>query len=374
MDRPLAAAALPLGRLRLPVNSPSERLRLLDGGAEAFPRMIEAIHRARVWVHLEVYTFAHTGWGARFVEALIAAAARGVQVRVIVDGWGSVEYAPQLRQALAASSVQFEVYNPLFGMLQGRFRRNHRKMLVVDDDVAFVGGINIEDRYADSSARAGWADVALEMRGAPCVWLGRRLRGEEPPRTKGTVRVHLSGVRGSKNLQKRYLKLFAHAQQRVLLAQAYFLPGPRLVRAILKAAGRGVKIVLLLTAKSDVPGVRAAMVREYHRLLSHGVEIHEWTESVLHAKAAVADGRRLIVGSFNLDPFSVANLESLVECVDPALTAQGEEWIASRVARARKVTLAEYSGGNPLVRWWNGVLGEWVYGIADWISRLLAAR
>ena len=173
-------------------------------------------------------------------------------------------------------------------------------------------------------------------------------------------------------MRRRYLKAFAGARQRIHIAHGYFLPDLGVVRAIVAAARRGVQVRLLLAGRSDVPFARAASRSLYRRLLAAGVAIHEWSDSVLHAKVATVDGRRLLVGSFNLDPFSLANLEALVEVADPRVIEQGEAWIQDHFARARQMTSAAAS--SRLRRWLLDPLGRIVARLADAISRVVVSR
>ncbi len=355
---------------------------LLDGGAEAFPRMLDAIEAAEQWIHLEVYAFSRDGVGEHFLEALAAAARRGVRVAVVLDGWGSALDGRTIEAMLGAAGCDVRIFNPLLALLVGRFRRLHRKILVVDGDVAFLGGINIGDAYGHAGPRHGrappreggpaWLDLAIEVRGPAAAWLGARLRGARARQPPGPVRIHLSGRGGGAKLRRRYLKAIGGARREALVAQAYFLPDRRLVRSITAAARRGVRVTLLLAGRSDVAFARPATMRLYRQLLAAGVEIREWTESVLHAKAAVVDRSRLLVGSFNLDPFSLANLEALVEVDDPEVARAGEAWIASRLARSRAVLLSEIEGRTRLQRWLLDAVGLWIARGAQWLGRLLA--
>ncbi|HSP79598.1 MAG TPA: phospholipase D-like domain-containing protein, partial [Myxococcaceae bacterium] len=217
----------------------TQGLLLLDGGAEAYPRMLEAIGAATRRVHLEVYAFEREGVGTRFVSALVAAARRGVEVKVIVDGWGSIGGSRALADTLRAAGIRVRIYNPLTALLFGRSWRNHRKILLVDGTVAFIGGINIGDDYAAEEGRPGWADLALELRGDICVQLGRRLTAGASTLTAGPVRLFLSGFGGGWRLRARYLAALQHAREKVVLAHAYFLPDRRFVRALKRAARRG---------------------------------------------------------------------------------------------------------------------------------------
>jgi cardiolipin synthase len=345
---------------------------LLDGGEQAYPRMLLAIAQAQRSVYLEVYAFTPSGVGARFVEALGQAASRGVTVEVLIDGWGSARGGRAVAAALREAGCTVRIHNRLLALLVGRFGRNHRKIFLVDDEVAFLGGINIGDENVGEGVRLGWADLALEIRGPQCAGLGPLIRRESHCAVHSSLRIYLCSLGGGWRLRRRYLKAFASARQRIHVAHGYFLPDPGVVHAITAAALRGVEVRLLLAGRSDVPFARAATRSLYRRLLSAGVHIHEWNGSVLHAKVATVDGRRLLVGSFNLDPFSLANLEALVEVVDPQLVKQGEAWIEDHFARSRTMTSVEASSW--LHRWMLDPLGRLVARLADAIGRVIAGR
>ncbi len=349
-----------------------ESLLLLDGGGQAYPRMLLAINRARESVHLEVYGFSPSGVGARFIDALARAASRDVEVQVVIDGWGSVLGGRAVAEALQSVGCKVRIHNPLTAVLMGRFGRNHRKILLVDDEVAFVGGINISDENVDEGARLGWADLALEIRGPQCAHLGEMIRREPFRPIDSSLHIHLCGLGGGWRLRRRYLEAFAGARERIHVAHGYFLPDRGIVRAITAAARRGVRVRLLLAGLSDVPFARAATRSLYRRLLSAGVHIHEWSGSVLHAKVATVDGRLLLVGSFNLDPFSLANLEALVEVDDERIIEQEEAWIQDHFARSRSMTSVE--AGSWLHTWLLDPFGRLVARLAEAIGRVIASR
>ncbi len=360
---------------------PAESVTLLDGGREAFPRMLEAIRGARQAVHLEVYQFSRDGVGEEFRAALSGAARRGVRVSVVLDGWGTALDGRWLQAMLRGDGCRVRIYNPLTSLVTGRFRRNHRKLLLVDGKVAFLGGINICDAFggggilgASGGRGAEWLDLALEVRGPAVEWLERRLRGSREPSPPGRVHIRLSGMGGARPLRRRYRKAFGAAEKEILAAHSYFIPDRRFVRSITAAARRGVKVTLLLAGRSDVPLARAATRRLYRPLLAAGVDIREWTRSVHHAKVSVVDRTRLLVGSFNLDPLSLSNLESLVEVEDAAVAESARRWIEASLADARRVEAGELARRPRLQAWAADALGLAVARSAEWVGRLLARR
>ncbi|MBZ4419391.1 cardiolipin synthase B [Myxococcus sp. RHST-1-4] len=335
--------------------------------------MLEAIASAKQRVHLEVYTFEREGVGARFVDALVAAARRGVVVKVVVDGWGSMNSSSHLTETLKAAGATVRVYNPLTSLFTGRSWRNHRKILLVDDAVAFLGGINIGDAYAAHGNEPGWADLAVELRGDICRQLGAKLHAGTSALTSGPVSVFLSGFGGGHRLRKRYISAIDGATRELVLAHAYFLPDVAFVRALKRAARRGVKVSLLLAGRSDVVFARAATMRLYRDFLRAGVSIHEWTASTLHAKAAVMDGKKLLVGSFNLDPLSLVNLETLVEVEEPGVAAQSALWLERHMELSRRVFLEDCARSG-LQQWLLDILGLAVARFAERFASFIGRR
>lgn len=361
---------------------PHDTVTLLAGGREAFPRMLRAIRGARQSVHLEIYHLAREGVGDEFREALSDAALRGVRVRVILDGWGSALDGRWLQSMLEPDGAEVKIYHPLSALFTGRFRRNHRKILLVDGEVAFLGGINISDEYGQvgpgrapdlADEAPDWMDLAVEIRGPAAAWLEARLRGERPARPRGAVQIHLSGIGGGRRLRNLYRRSFGGARSEILAAHAYFLPDRRFVRSITAAARRGVKVTLLLAGRSDVPLARAATTRLYRRLVEAGVEIREWTRSIHHAKVAVVDGEKVLVGSFNLDPLSLSNLESLVEIDDRGTAEAARRWFEDRASLARRVSPEEAARVGLAGRLLDAI-GSAVARFTEAVARILSGR
>jgi cardiolipin synthase len=350
--------------------APQTQIRLLDTGATVFATMLSAIRAAERDIHLEVYAFSPDGVGGEFIAALTDASQRGVKVQVVLDGWGTGFFAGRIVERLSAAGCAAEVYNPLLQGFFGRFRRNHRKLLLVDDRIAILGGINIKDEFLGPR---GWADVAVEICGPACASLGRRLRREPQKGQDPLVRIYISGIGGGRRLRRCYLKAFGAARSRVVLAHSYFLPDRGMLRSLTAAARRGVAVTLLVPGRSDVPLARLTTALLYRRLLMSGVRVFEWGDSILHAKLAVIDGERLLVGSFNLDPFSMVDLESLVEARVPAAAQTAESWISDRVERARPITLPEVER-RTFGTFVGGLLGLLGRLLVDLVRRLLDAR
>src|SRR5262249_20156813 len=157
------------------------------------------------------------------MEALVKAVQRGVHVRLVIDGWGTLLDGRRIAAALRPKGIQVVIYNPFRNFFVGRFWRNHRKILLVDEEVAFVGGINIGASYADEGKRLGWADLAVEIRGPACVQAARRVWKETGRGPRSSVQILTPRLGAGKRLQKRYLQAIGRAHHRIHLAHAYFL-------------------------------------------------------------------------------------------------------------------------------------------------------
>lgn len=307
------------------------RIILLQNGAEYFPALIAAIDSAQTEVHLESYIYADDVTGRSVADALSRAAQRGVLVHVMVDGFGSPGFLASLGFDLIAAGVHVMIYRPEVARLRlrrHRLRRLHRKLAVIDGRLAFVGGINIIDDDPSPHLPAPRLDYAVAIEGpmlgpvhraAHHLWrlvrwanFRRRIpvRLPTPPHTPpaGTIRaafVVRDNLRHRRDIEEAYLDAIENARDEIVLANAYFLPGRRFRHALLDAAARGVRVVVLLQGRIDHIVMNYATQALYGNLVDGGIVIHEYRRSHLHAKVAVIDGQWSTVGSSNIDPFSL---------------------------------------------------------------------
>jgi cardiolipin synthase len=306
------------------------QLRLLQSGFEFFPAVIAAIDAAQVEVHLETYIFNVDPTAGAVRDALMRAARRGVRVRVLIDGVGSRAMSTDWLDALKSAGVRVLIYRPIVsGWLSNphNLRRLHRKLVVVDARIAFVGGMNLMDDFEPVRFAQPRLDFSVEVQGPLLARIHQsvchlwrlvaltQLRTSEPPQriepswpTDGHVRaayVVRDNFAHRRDIERVYLAALALARQEIILASAYFLPGRRFRKLLKKAAARGVRVQLLVQGHTDHPFYQTAARALYRDLLAAGVEIHEYQASELHAKAAVIDGHWATVGSSNIDPFSL---------------------------------------------------------------------
>ena len=411
----------PLLNVPAPPFTGGNSLGLLEGGDALFPRMQAAIEAARHEVWLATYIFEVDRATEPLIAALCQAAQRGVRVHVVVDGFGTLAHLHLLRAVLQPAGVKLEVYRPLnrwYSWLQpGQLRRLHQKLCVCDQDVAFVGGINlIDDRH---DLNHGWTDAprldfAVELRGplvssvhdaVRAVWsraqlgrnwgdelakelrdlakgpapVGRRLdHALQRLRRLRTVRSNPQGtdelqpvraafivrdnLRQRRAIERSYIQAIRAARTRIDLAVPYFYPGRSFSRSLHRAARRGVQVRLLLQGKLDyrIAGLAARVL--YDDLRAAGVRIYEYTPAFLHAKVAVVDDLWATVGSSNIDPLSLLlNLEANVVARDAGFAGALAERMDAACAQSVEVI------GSPVPRGWRGWLRR--AGVA-WVANL----
>ncbi|MGH6649120.1 cardiolipin synthase ClsB [Aquabacterium sp.] len=316
---------------------PIDHIELLENGEAFFPAVFKAVQEAEREVLIETFILFMDKVGWELHAVLVEAAKRGVQVTLTVDGYGSPDLSKEFIDTLSAAGVRVQVFDPqpkLMGMRLNVFRRLHRKLVVVDGQTAFIGGINYSaDHLADFGPQAK-QDYSVLVRGpivedmhrfalataAP----SRRWRSpwSREPRSPGKNRPDASMTSWASfvsrdnrhhptDIEHQYRMAIRAARHELILAHAYFFPGYRLLRDLRNAAKRGVKVTLILQGEPDMPIAKLAARILYDYLLRAGVQIYEYCERPLHGKVALADQEWATVGSSNLDPLSLSlNLEA----------------------------------------------------------------
>ncbi len=393
---------------------------LLEGGDALFPAMVTALAHATHEVWLATYIFHDDAAALAIMDALVAAAQRGVRVRVVVDGFGSKATLPTLMRRFSGSGVALAVFRPVdrwWTWLQpGQLRRLHQKLCVVDSDIGFVGGINlIGDRndlhhgiddaprldYAvalrgpvvapvEQTARAMWTraefghdwrdEVLSLVRSTEPVARARALlqRVRIVKRDPGDVNeddetrpvlaafVVRDNLRQRRAIERSYIEAFATARDRVDLMSPYFYPGRLFRRTLKDAARRGVQVRLLLQGKLDYRFAGLAASVLYDELLTQGVRIFEYTPAFLHAKVALADDDWATVGSSNIDPLSLLlNLEANVIVRDEGFSRELSARFEAALAASREVTAPPVPAG-----WWAVLRRGFVAWAAHWYLRM----
>lgn len=308
------------------------QLRLLRNGQGYFPALLAAIHAARQEVFLETYIFELDEVGTEVARALMDAAQRGLDIKVQIDGFGAREFPRLWQDKMLQAGVKLLFFRPEIGRFlfdRTRLRRLHRKLVVIDGEIGFVGGINIISDYNQQPIRLPPRyDYAVEVRG-PVVrrmhatvdhmwrqtaWVRikpewrKKSRLRPSGKSAGTTLARFvtrDNLRHRRSIEVEYLDAIENARHEIIIANAYFLPGLRFRHALMRASERGVRVTLLLQGLIDHAILHFATRGYYHQFLSAGIEIHEYREGFMHAKVAVIDGRWSTVGSSNIDPFSL---------------------------------------------------------------------
>jgi cardiolipin synthase A/B len=352
---------------------------LLDDNERYFERMLQAIEGAAAYVLLEMYLVESGIIAGRFMDALGRAARRGVRVCVVFDGFGTLGLAASYRRVLLDAGVELRTFNPL--SLRARlqnFLRDHRKLLLVDGKIAFVGGVGLTDEFAiPGPPGQPWRDLVVAITG-PVVgdwqrafdrtWrrIGPALGLPDPPGCPDIVagadgRVALSEARERSMLANGVVRRIDAARTRAWIMSAYFVPSRRLRRALRRAARRGVDVRLLVPGPlTDHPWVRQAARRFYGKMLRSSVRVYEYQPRMLHAKMIIADDW-VSVGSSNLDRWSFKwNLEANQEVQNAGFAA-----IAAAVFERDCAQSEELSRRKWPQRAWIGRLQERIAGMLD---------
>jgi len=349
----------------------------LNVGGKMFPAMLDAIANARDSVRLETYIYSDGRVGRLFLDALLAAVKRGVKVSVLVDDFGSWSLPPDYFDALITLGGGVRRFNRLSFW---RFAvRDHRKLLVCDESVAFVGGFNISDEYDGDGVACGWCDVGARLENQKLVTalaasfdkLFFSADSRRRALRRFLVRRHSffqwddSSSRAANLKSTSFSKLLRRdlgTARDVKIVSAYFLPTYRLRRALMRAARRGSRVRLILPGRTDVPLSKLAAQSLYKRLLQAGVEIYEYEPQILHAKLICA-GPITYIGSANLDIRSLRlNYELVIRFGDKTISTGAGEIFERILANSRRI---EPETWRQKQTWWQ----RWKY---RWANFLLA--
>jgi cardiolipin synthase len=351
---------------------------LLENGEQFYPRVFDAIAQAEKELLIETFILYDDKVGRGLQESLIAAAQRGVQVDLTIDGWGSPGLSKEFLSAMTSVGIRVHVFDPMPGFLRriNLFRRLHRKIVVIDGAIAFVGGINFSADHLLDFGPEGKQDYSVCVRGPIVAEIHafahnavngrsfkrpRARRSENAPASPAragdadAIFVWRDNHRHTRDIEYLYRLAIRLAKQRVIIANAYFFPGYAFLRDLRKAARRGVKVVLILQGNPDMAIVQIAAGMLYHHLLSAGVEIYEYCERPLHGKVAVIDDEWATVGSSNLDPLSLSlNLEANVVIRDRAFNAVLSETLQRLMREScKKIDIRQLKEAG----WWRVLRG-----------------
>ncbi|MGB9080423.1 MAG: phospholipase D-like domain-containing protein [Desulfuromonadaceae bacterium] len=361
--------------LELPVTHRHNRVELFHGGRQFFEALFAAIRSAEKTILLEYYLIHNDHIGSELANELADAVQRGVTVKLIYDYIGCLDTPTSYFRKLAKQGVKLHAFNvPSFKRgFYGFDKRDHRKMTIVDGTLAFLGGFNLGDEYAGCVAdKQSFRDLGFSVRGEAVAeleaifhgtWDGERDESAtrvaaERPRHRisksGDAAVNI--ISGGPRQRRSYIREafqvnIAAAAEEILIATPYFVPGPRIIRSLLRAVRRGVRVRLLLPARSDVPFFLLLGRSSYATLLRGGVEIYELEREILHAKVMLIDAERTVIGSANLDQRSFhRNFE--INCLVDNVQFGGQirALLLEEIDGAQKVELDVHERRGMLIR------------------------
>ena len=358
------------------------------GGWNFFPAMLAAIAQARASVELEVYIFADDKTGRQFLQALVRSARSGVRVKLLVDSYGSLTLSAKFFEPLITAGGEVRFFNPLrfnrFGV------RDHRKLLLCDRQIVFIGGANISDDYNGDGVAHGWLDLMLKIENAE---LATRLADEFAQifsnagfsqgrlhklrafrqirrRTDETKLLAIRPGRGASSFQRDLKNDLARAHTADFISP-YFLPSRRFRNQLRRIVRRGGRVRLILPALSDVPIARAAGLIYYARLLRAGVEIYEYQPQILHAKLYRVD-EKVYAGSANLDVRSFnLNYELMLRLTDETIVTGAKEIFSATLENSRRIELEAFRRSQGFWQRWKN---RWAHFLVARIDPLVALR
>ncbi len=349
--------------------SSGNRVKLLHDGPATFDVMCDAIAAARDSVVLEAYILRSDETGKRIAASLMAAAYRGVKIRVLSDWIGMRGISSSYIAELKASGIEHRVFSPLgWRAFLGLIPRDHRKLLVVDAEVGVTGGVGIGNEWIGKTRRhrGHWRDTAVRIEGPAAKDMQQAFetmwsRASRKRERRGSHRITRRVARGAhldpstatpalvgivegepfRMRIARALQMQAiSAERSIWIANAYFVPSWSEVEALIGAARDGVDVRVLVPARNDHRWVSFLTRRYYRQLLTNGVRIWEWKGTMMHAKTSVVDGRWVRVGSTDFNPLGVAinyELDAVIE--DAALGAQAEKMFLEDLEGSREITM-----------------------------------
>lgn len=388
----------------------ADHVELLTDGQQAYPAMLKEIQDATQSVDLETYILADDETGRKFQQALMAAARGGARVRVIYDWIGSISLSSAFVQEMLDAGVLVGVYHPLV-LLRPSWainRRNHRKMLIVDHDVGFIGGLNISDDYAGlEEGGKGWRDTHVMIHGfriaaqmeaifeqdwRRCTSFKESARRSD--RLSSGIRRRIAGAlrrrrdyqrhaprlpqpealavkilsnqefRFRRRIRRAYLHAIRNARHYIFIENAYFIPERSIRRELYRAVDRGVVVAVVLAEHSDVQVAHFASRHLYEEMLRHGVRLFEWPRGMMHAKTAVIDDAWAIVGSYNFDHRSLRHqLEAAAVIVDRQFAAALRRQTEADIRQCSELTQHQHR----LRPWHHEVAEAFCYLLRKWL-------
>jgi cardiolipin synthase len=362
--------------VELPITHRHNRVEFFPEGSSMFRALHAAIRSAKRFILVEYYMIRSDRTGEAFAAELVGAVRRGVRVWLIYDYVGSIDTPASFFDRITQQGIELIPFNvpSLRRGLHWFDRRSHRKMAIIDGTQAFLGGFNIGDEYSGlAEGERRFHDVGFSITGNVVdelvrlfhgTWRmerGKTLRlppgdGEKDVSARTSGHANVAIVSGGPHQTRSaiggaFRVSIASAAAEALVVTPYFIPGPRMMRALIRAARRGVRVRLLLPARSDVPPVQLLGRSYYGPLLKNGIEIYELGREILHAKVMLIDGKRTVVGSANLDQRSFhRNFEINLIIDDTAFSGQVTAMLRKDFADSRRILLDDHERRGMLVR------------------------
>ncbi|MGQ0827210.1 MAG: phospholipase D-like domain-containing protein [Bacteroidota bacterium] len=346
-------------------------VQLVHSGNDFFDTMEHIIDSGKHTLHLQTYIFDNDATGRRILDKLKQAAARGVNVNLVLDAFGSKSLSKNFIEEIERSGIIFRWFAPFLSWDAIRVaRRLHHKILVVDSKIALIGGINISDKYKGDERTIPWLDYAILIKGNICKEIDKICTQIFDKKFKlDTFKNAINNykkidpaivlqlrqndrLRGKNEISKSYTRAIRNAKHSITLVSSYFLPGTQIKYALGRAAKRGVKINIILAGISDIPVLNKAAYHLYGSFLKQGISIYEWKRSVLHGKLALVDDKWVTIGSFNLNHLSaLSSIELNVDVRDEAFIYDLKEHLQTVVnTGCEKIDYTIYIKNNTFIK------------------------
>jgi len=362
-------------------------VQLIQGGEDFFSLLTKSIDEAQSSIYFQIYIFDEDETGKSVAASLCAAAARGVHVNLLVDGYASKNLSDSFIQSMKEGGIQFRWFNSFIKNNRNYLgRRLHHKVIVFDEQCAFVCGLNISNRYNDTAEGKAWLDWAVYTEGEAASILAkickRRVKiSSSNASIKKEISVGTSSVKVNVNdwvnlqsdITRSYRQMMQQATTHVIIMSPYFLPGTTFRRLMRKATKRGVTIQLILTGISDIPLAKYAERHLYDWMLKNSIQIFEYKRTVLHGKLATCDEEWTTVGSYNINNLSAyASIELNLEINDKAFAFKTKERLTKIIQEdCKPITLEDYQHE---INFWNRFLQYMSYLLLRFMLMIFTLR
>ncbi len=366
-------------------------IELLRSGESFFSANLELIEEAKQYIHFQSYIVDEDNTGLSMVNALIRAASRGVRTYLLLDAFGTEYLSGSLIRRIEESGILFRFFSPAF--ITKGFQlslRLHHKVLLVDGEVAIVGGMNHADRYHGTQQMREWLDFALLIKGPECVHINSILKRhwnktfiskkERSREIIHNIKLYDENInlrvlennwyRNKIEILKSYRAAFKHARKRMIIFASYFLPGRNERRLLRAASRRGVIIKIVLSAESDARMFKRATSFLYDFILRNNIRLYEYLPANLHAKVATVDGTWCTIGSYNLNHISdYGSIEMNVDVLDTRFTGQFEKLLLGIIKKdCRQVTFEDFMHRRT---WFSRITNWFSYQMIRLLTRLM---